>query len=235
MNHRFVPRRLVPRRFIPTVVLVGTLAASAALAGSPLPVAGSCAELVSFEEAVRLPGAAVFTGHAVREDAEYRVVFPVDRWFVGSHPARVVLFGDALAGLVEEPQAGVIPAVLARTVSGEGVGFVRDEPVIVTAIRTSNGEYDPVICMEAVVPLASPEGQAVLARATALFGPGTPAAQLPAAQLPATATLPDVARTAGSSPPWLPAAAFLVGLAGMLLILRRRSCAAGHQEGMTRE
>lgn len=230
MNHRFVPRRLVPRRFIPTVVMVGTLAASAALAGSPLPVAGSCAELLQFEEAAQQPGAAVFTGHAVREDAEYRVVFAVDRWFAGSHPARVVLFGDALAGLVEEPEAGVIPAVLARTVSGEGVGFVRDEPVIVTAIRTSNGEYDPVICMDAAVPLASPEGQAVLARATALFGPGTPAAQLPA-----TATLPDVARVACSSPPWLPAAAFLVGLAGMLLILRRRSCAAGHREGMTRE
>lgn len=217
MNHHVDPRRLVPRRVIPTAVLVATLAAAAALAGSPPPVAGSCAELLSFEEAARRPGAAVFTGRAVREDAEYRVVFVVDRWFAGTHPARVVLFGDALAGLGEEPEAGVIPAVLARTVSGEGIGFVRDEPVIIAAMRRADGEYNPVICTEAPLALASPEGQTALATATALFGPG-----ISASELPATATLPGVA---GSPGPWLPVAAFVAGLAGAFLVLGRRRTA----------
>lgn len=213
--------RVVPHRHPSVLVVLGLVAAAAVLAGSPLPVTGSCAELLPFEEAARLSGAAVFTGRAVREDAEYRVVFAIDRWFTGTYPARVVLFGDALAGLVEEPEAGVIPAVLARTVSGEGVGFVRAEPVIVTAIRTPNGEYDPVICMDAAVALASPEGQAVLAKATAQFGPG-----ITAAQLPATATLPDGARADGSSAPWLPVATFLAALAGALLVFGRRRTTA---------
>lgn len=199
------------------VLLVGL----AALAASPRPVTGACAEMLPFEEAAQLPGAAVFTGRAVREDAEYRVVFEVDRWFAGSHPARVVLFSDATAGLVEEPEAGAIPAVLARVVAGDAVGFVPGEPVIVTAFRTPGGDYDPMFCTEAVVPLATPEGRALLARATDLFGPGTTAARLPP-----TATLPDAARAAGSSAPWLPALAFLAGLAGALLVLGRRRTAA---------
>jgi hypothetical protein len=221
MNRHVDPRRLVPRRAIPIAVMVGTLAAAAALAGSPPPVAGSCAELLSFEEAARRPGATVFTGRAVREDAEYRVVFVVDRWFAGTHPARVVLFADALAGLGEEPEAGVIPAVLARTASGEGISFVRDEPVIIAAMRRADGEYNPVICTEAPLALASPAGQAALATATALFGPG-----ISASELPATATLPEVGGAAGSPGPWLPVAAFLAALAGALLVLARRRTAA---------
>jgi len=220
MNRHVDPSRLVPRRYIPTAVMVGTLAAAAALAGNPPPVAGSCAASLPFEEAARLPGAAVFTGRAVREDAGYRVVFVVDRWFAGTAPTRVVLFGDALAGLVGVPEAGVIPAVLARTVSGEGVGFVRDAPVIITAIRRADGEYDPVICTEAPLALASPEGQAALAAATAMFGPG-----IPASELPATATLPD-AEPAAPVAPWFPGVAFAAGLVGMLVVLRRRGAVA---------
>lgn len=215
MNRHSVPRRAVPRRSV--VTTVATAAVVAALAGNPPPVSGSCGAWLSFEEAASLPGAAVFTGRAVREDAEYRLVFEVDRWFAGSHPARIVLFRDELAGLVGEHEAGVIPAVLARTVSGDAFGFNRGELVIVTAVRNSDGQYAPVVCTENVLPVATPEGRAALAQATDLFGPGTPASRLPP-----TSTLPDTPRAAGSSAPWLPVAAFLAGLAGMLLVLRRR-------------
>ncbi len=208
----------------PVTIAVGLAIVLGALVGGPRPVAASCADLLTFDEAARLSGAAVFTGRAVREDEEYRVVFAVDRWFSGAHPARIVLFGDDLAGLIEEPEAGVIPAVLARTASGEGIGFVRDEPVIVTAMRRADGDYGPVICTEAPLSLTSPEGQAAVASATSLFGPGTPASELPA-----TATLPDVAHTAGPSAAWPTVAAFIVALAGGLLVFGRRRAAATHR------
>lgn len=219
MNRCTSPRGCLVRRLAAPVV-VATMAVALTLGGSPPPVAASCATLMPLEAAAALPDAAVFTGRAVREDAEHRVVFVVDRWFTGSHPARVVLFRDELAGLVEEPEAGVIPAVLAATVSGEGSGFNRDEPVIVAAVRTPSGEYDPVICAEAVVALVTPEGRARLEQATALFGPGTPASRLPA-----TATLPGAITSTGSSAPWLPVAVFVVALVGAVLILGRRRTA----------
>jgi hypothetical protein len=218
VNRCSIPRRSVPRRFV--VAIVATVAVAAALVGSPRPVTGACAELLPFEEAASLPGAAVFTGRAVREDAEYRLVFEVDRWFAGAHPARIVLFRDELAGLVEEPEAGVVPAVLARTVAGDAFGFNRGELVIVTAVRNADGQYAPVICRENVLPVATPEGRALVAEATDLFGPGTPASRLPP-----TSTLPDAPRAAGSSVAWLPVAAFLVALAGALIIPGRRRTA----------
>lgn len=209
------------RRLVPALVLVGTLAAAAALAGSPPPVAASCARFLSFEEAARLPGAAVFTGRAVREDAEYRLVFDIERWYAGGRPARTVLFRDELAGLIEEAEAGVIPAVLARTTSGDGFGFNRGELVIVIAVRSDDGQYGPVTCTQNVVPVATPEGRALVEAAIDLFGPGAPASRLPA-----TATLADAAPAAGSSAPWLPVAVFVVALVAALKVPGRRRTAA---------
>jgi hypothetical protein len=197
-------------------VLFCGLMASAVVA--PAAVTASCGEVLDFAETAREPGISMFTGRAVREVSGYRVEFAVDRWYTGAHPARVIDFQESAVFLVEPPAAGVIPAVVARTVSGDVIGLVRGEPVFVAAFGSGKTGYVPAVCGIGAVPLASPEGRDYLAKAVAKFGAGLQASQMPATDVAADAVRPAPAPGA----PLLPVVTFGGGLAGALLIFGRR-------------
>lgn len=207
-----------------SVFLCGLVASAVTV---PAPAAASCGTVLGFDETAREPGVSMFTGRAVREASGYRVELAVDRWFTGARPARVIHFQQSAVYLVEAPAAGVIPAALARTISGDAVGMVRGEPVFVAAFGSEKEGYAPAVCGIGAVPLASPEGREYLQNAIAMFGPGLPAAQMPATDVVANAVGPAPAPGA----PWLPVAAFGGGLAGALLVSSRRRTTARGRKG----
>ena len=207
------------RRRAVSAVVVGLVAGLSILtAGAPPPAAASCGKVLDFEATARLPGVSFFTGRALREDDGFRVAFSVERWLRGSHPARLVHFQESAAFLVEPPAAGTISAVLARVVSGDAAALERGQLVLVAAVGSERAGYAPVVCGIGVVPLDSAEGRASMAKATAMFGPG-----LRVAQIPATTTAAGILAASVPTAPWLPTAAFAAGLAGALLLGRRRS------------
>ncbi len=149
------------------------------------------------------------------------VVFAVDRWFHGPHAARVVRLLDSSAYVVEPPTAGVIQATLAKTVSGDAIQLVRDQPVLmVAAWDPASGMFGAQACGLAGVPLDSAEGPSTISAAVAFFGPGRPAVKLPS-----TDTL-DPGRTRTSAAPggasdWRPIVLLFALGAGFLLARRR--------------
>jgi hypothetical protein len=149
------------------------------------------------------------------------VVFAVDRWFHGPHAARAVHLLAPYAYVVEPPTAGVIPATLARTTSGEAISLVRDQPVLLVATWDSESEaFVPTACSIAGVSLDSPEGREALAAAVALFGPGRPAVELPSTDAldpgrSGTATAP------GGVSDWRPVVLVFALGAGFVLARRR--------------
>jgi hypothetical protein len=154
-------------------VLFSGLVASAVVA--PDAATASCGRVLGFEETARLPGISIFTGRAVGEVSGDRVEFVVDRWYTGAHAAGVIHFNASAVFLVEPPAAGVIPAVVAQTVSGDAIGMVRGEPLFVAATGSEQTGYAPVVCGIGAVALASTEGRDYLAKAVAKFGAGRPA------------------------------------------------------------
>lgn len=182
------------------------------------PAAASCADTLTFEQTARLPGVTMVTGRAVREAANgWQVVFEVDRWFTGPHPARTLLFDASTVVLVEPPAAGTIPALTARTVAGDAIGLVRGELVFLAAGgEGTDGLYRPILCAIESPPVASALGREYVAQATATFGPGLPASQLP--ETDAAPAPPSVSTDA----PWLPVAAFVLAVAALLVVPRWR-------------
>lgn len=199
------------------ILLVGLLAGSAAL---PSAAAANVCERYGFEQTVRQPGIALFTGRPLRvvDDGEH-VAFAVDRWFTGPGRARLVLFAESGLKLAEPPAAGAIPAIAAATSSG-AITLVRGEPVFMAAAwHRTYGAFVPDVCGIGATPLDEPAGRRYLALAIARYGPG-----VAAADLPATATAPGAAPGVEPWPSPLPLVAFGAGLAGTLLYLgpRRR-------------
>jgi hypothetical protein len=172
-------RRLRMRRL---TVSLAILVSAAGWAGAPSSAQASCASTATLEQSAQNTSVAIFTGRATREMPESGdVVFAVDRWFHGPHAARVVRLLDSSAYVVEPPTAGVIRATLAKTVSGDAILLVRDQPVLmVAAWDPASGAFGAQACGLAGVPLDSAEGRTALAAAVALFGPGRPAVNLPA-------------------------------------------------------
>ena len=125
------------------------------------------------------------------------------------------------AYVVEPPTAGVIQATLAKTVSGDAIHLVRDQPVLmVAAWDPASGAFGAQACGLAGVPLDSAEGRAALAAAVALFGAGRPAVELPS-----TDTLdPGRSGTAaapGGASDWRPIVLVVALGAGFVLARRR--------------
>jgi hypothetical protein len=123
--------------------------------------------------------------------------------------------------LVEPPAAGVIRATLAKTVSGDAIPLVRDQPVLMIAVwDPGSGGFGTQGCGLAGVPLDSAEGRAALVAAAALFGPDRLAVE-PAAT---DALDPDAAETAaapaGTNDWWPLVLAF--ALAAGIVLLRHR-------------
>lgn len=147
--------------------------------------------------------------------------FTVNRWFAGAHPARVIHLDGSAVFLVEPLAAGIIPALLARPVSGDAISLVRGEPVFVAAFGSERTGYAPAVCCIGSVPLASPEGRDCLEKAVAMFSPGLDASQMPATDVVAEAGFPVPA----PATPWLPAAAFAGGAAPLQLLQGRPAVA----------
>jgi hypothetical protein len=115
----------------------------------------------------------------------------------------------------------VIRATLAKTVSGDAIQLVRDQPVLmVAAWDAARGAFGAQACSIAGVSLDSPEGREALRAAVALFGPGRPAVDLPS-----TDTLdPDrsgTAAAAGGASDWRPIVLVFALGAGFVLARRR--------------
>lgn len=204
------------------VVIVAILLAGLGLVPPPLatPAAAACADLITFEQAARRPGVAMLTGRGVRtiEDTGV-VVFDVDRWFTGPHPARLLELDGSLVGLVEPPAAGTIPATTARTASGEAISLVRGEMVFMVVYGPdAERRYSPGICGIGAVPVASAEGREYVRKATAMFGQGLDVAHLPATD----AVVPTPWTPPRGRLPWLPLAVFAGALAVALGVFGRR-------------
>lgn len=171
-----------PVRVIALVVAIVGWVTALSPDTAPKPALAACADTMSFEQIAREPGSAVFTGRATGVVGENEdVVFTVDRWFEGPEAARVVLLLGWSAVLLESPATGVVPAALAKTVSGDAISLVRDEPVLMIATWTEeSGGFGVMPCTVAGMPLDSPEGRDALQAAEAIFGPGRSATTLPA-------------------------------------------------------
>lgn len=206
------------RRSGTEVAVAALLLAMGSAAWTAAPAAASCGGMLTFEQTARLPGVTMVTGRAIREAANgWQVVFEVERWFTGPHPARTIRFDGSTVILREPPVAGTIPALTARTISGEAIGLVRGELVFVAAGGAdADGLYRPILCAIESPPVASALGREYVAQATAMFGPGLPASRLPATD----AVLQRPPAPNGVS--WLPVAAFVLAVPALLAGLRRR-------------
>jgi hypothetical protein len=191
-------------------------------AGAPPAGKASCASTATLEQSAQVPGTAIFTGRATGEMPESGdVVFAVDLWFHGPHAARVVRLLAPYAYVVEPPTAGVIRATLAKTVSGDAISLVRDQPVLmIAAWDPESGGFGTQACGLAGVPLDSAEGRAALVAAVALFGPGLPAAE-PAATDAVDPGAAETAATPAGTNDWWPLVLAFV-LAASVVLLRRR-------------
>jgi hypothetical protein len=203
--------------WLPTVLIV-----FAGWVALPPPGTASCADTETLEQVATEPDVAVFTGRGTGVvGANEDVVFTVDRWFQGPGAARVVLLLGWSATLVDPSTAGLVTAVQAKTVSGDAISLVRDEPVLMLATWVEDQDgFGVYPCSVAGLPLDSPEGRDALRTAEAVFGPGRSAAALPA-----TDTLP--ADVDGAAPPWLGISDWWVlvlafALATMFVLGRRR-------------
>jgi hypothetical protein len=111
--------------------------------------------------------------------------------------------------------------VLAKTVSGDAIQLVRDQPVLmVAAWDTASGAFGAQACGLAGVPLDSAEGRTALAAAVALFGPGRPAVNPPSTDAldPGRS---GTAAAAGGGSDWQPMVLVLALGAGFVLARRR--------------
>jgi hypothetical protein len=203
------------------VLVIATALAALWAAAPPMPepAVADCGRTVTFEQTAREPRASMFTGHAVRElDNGWSVLFEVDRWYKGAHPARFITFDGTLVVLREPPAAGIIAAITARTTAGDAIGLVRGQDVFMVAYGPGeDGRYTPDFCGIGAVALGSAEGRAYLRRAIAIFGAGRPASELPATDAADGPAQVDVPRGI----PWQPLVAFIVGVAAALRRLER--------------
>lgn len=190
---------------------------------APKPALAACADTMSFEQIAREPGSAVFTGRATGvAGPNDDVLFAVDRWLQGPEAARVVVLLGWSAVLLEPPTSGVVPVALAKTVSGDAISLVRDEPVLMIATWTEESRgFGVMPCTVAGVALDSPEGREALRTAEAVFGPGQAASDLPATDTPAP-TMGEGPRAWIGLRDWWPLI-FALAMAAVIVLIGHRT------------